>query len=368
MQSKKTCVALGCAVAFVTSASVALAETGVVLSKLPTVNSNVVGSLEYAGITTRNVGTFDIAINAGSGLAANGPALAAFNRAAAQWEQYFSDPVTININSNLGTLPAGVIGSTGNVTLQAGYDFIRNQMVADAADEADDTIVAGLPTAATFSALLPAGRSLNGNLTASKANLKALGFTGLDSSFGPNDANITFSNTFAFDYDNSDGVGAGLLDFETVAAHEIGHALGFVSIVDDIDGGETIVQPNTLDLFRFRNDLAGADPSTASEFATFPRSLVPGANEITDEIANEWRMSTGVSNGDGRQASHWKADELTGVLIGQLDPTLASEQFYDAMFPDVRAMDLIGYDVIPEPSSLALLSLGALFAFRRRRA
>jgi len=46
---------------------------------------------------------------------------------------------------------------------------------------------------------------------------------------------MTFNSEFNFDYDSSDGITAGYYDFETVALHEIGHVLGFVSVVDAID-------------------------------------------------------------------------------------------------------------------------------------
>ncbi|MEO8616880.1 MAG: NF038122 family metalloprotease [Luteolibacter sp.] len=314
-----------------------------------------------------NLGTFDIIINAGSGLSSNLPALAAFNRAALQWEAYFSDPITVNITANLGALGTGIIGSTSSVILQGGYDEIRDQVVADALDEADDLVATLLPTAAQFAATLKPGSSLSGNLFATKANLKAMGFTGLDTDFGPNDATLTFSNTFAFDYDNSDGVGPGLLDFETVASHEIGHALGFISAVDAADAGVTSISPYVLDLFRFRNG-AASDPSTLAEFTNNARDLVPGQPGIFDDLNHEWLMSTGLNAGDGRQASHWKADELTGNLIGIMDPTLATGVFYGVSFADLRALDLIGYDIIPEASPVVLCAIaGAFFLTRRNR-
>lgn len=319
------------------------------------------------GHSSSNLGSFSIVINPGAGLAGNSAALAAFNRAAQQWAQYIADPITVTIDADLGSLGAGIIGAADSVMLTTGYDTIRNQMVADSLSEPDDSIVSLLPTAAQFSSLLAAGSSYDGNIVGTKAALKAAGFLGLDASFGVSDATITFSNTFAFDFDNSDGVGAGLLDFETVAAHEIGHALGFFSAVDDADFGVTSLSPSMLDLFRFRNGVS--NPSTASEFTLNPRDLTPGQPGIFSDLTNEWLFSTGDLLGDGNQASHWKADEQTGTFIGLMDPTLTSGVFYTVGFADLRALDLIGYDIVPEASSwtLSAVALVGLAAGRRRK-
>ena len=119
-----------------------------------------------------------IVINAGASLAANTEALAAFNRAATTLGSWFTDPITVNINANLASLGAGIIGSTGSTLLPGGYTTVRNQMVFDAANEADDAIVAALPTAGQFSATVPSGFSFTGNVVLSQANAKALGFPG----------------------------------------------------------------------------------------------------------------------------------------------------------------------------------------------
>ena len=324
-----------------------------------------------------NLGTFDIVTNPGPTLAGNAAALAAFNRAALAWEARISDPITITIDADLAVLGAGILGSTGSVLLQAPYTTIRNAMVVDAADEADDTITASLPTSGQFVATIPGGTMLSPNLTGSKANLKALGFSGLDGAFGASDGSITFNTTFAFDFDNSNGVGPGLFDFETIAAHEIGHALGFISFVDSVNAGATTVQLLTLDLYRFANNTA-ADPGTAVDFTVFARNQIPGVDAITDEINGlnpERRMSTGTTNvafpgTDGRQASHWKADELTGNFIGLMDPTLAPGQFYDPQDSDFRALDLIGYEIAPIPEPTAILLAAGLLGmagWRERR-
>jgi hypothetical protein len=288
---------------------------------------------------------FDIVLVPGDGLAANPAALAAFERAAARWKAVIRDPIVVTINADFADLGSpSIIGQSSSFLLQGPYDLIRDAMVADA--DADDQVAASLPTAAQFAASLPPGFVLAGNAVGSKANLKALGFTGLDATFGVSDATITFNQTFAFDLDSSDGVSPGTIDLETVAVHEIGHALGFFSTVDGIDGAVAgAVSPVTLDLFRFAH--RGAIPATAARFTSARRSAIPGADEVFADVESEAQMSTGVFAGDGRQASHWKDDVLTGTFIGVMDPTLASATVEPITSADLRALDVIGYDIVP---------------------
>lgn len=297
------------------------------------------------------LGSFDIVINPNVSLQANADALAAFERAAARWEAFIADPITVNINAGLSNLGSSILGQASSTLTIRNYTSVRNAMVADAADELndpddfDDTLAQSLPTAANFNATLPAGVLLSGDMSVNTSLARAMGLFAPASS----DATITFNTQFSFDYDNSDGIDAGTWDFETVAAHEIGHALGFTSVVDDINRGLTSISPRPLDLFRFTEGGAN-DPDSVSDFATFTRDLRPNVEVNTDIITDEWRMSTGVTGGtfggDGRQASHWKDGSLTGNTIGMMDPTLAAQQVFPFSIADLRALDLIGYEIV----------------------
>lgn len=308
-----------------------------------------------------------IVLNPDAGLLGNAAALAAFQRAANTWGGMFSDPITVNIDAGLASLAPGIIGSANSSLYTAPYDLIRNGMVADAADEATNGIVAFLPTAAQFTGTIPGGGfSFSGDILITRANANALGFGG---SLGSEaDGTITFSSNFGFDYDNTDGVLGGMIDFESVALHEIGHVLGFISAVDSIDGASPgQITMSTLDLFRFA---AGSAPLTPVLFTSTARNYVPGAAAVFSDTINAWAFSTGLTQGDGRQASHWKDDTLTGTLIGIMDPTLSFATIELASNADARAFDLIGYELneIPEPGTFALMGVGlASLAYWRKR-
>jgi hypothetical protein len=297
-------------------------------------------------------------------------AVDALNRAGQKWSQRLADPITVNLVVNMTNLNnSNVIGNASSTLLFGQYSTLRSAMINDAANEADDSVVAYLPNVNTASFFVPQGFSLSPNLLGTKANLKALGFAGLDNQFGINDGEINFNSGFNFDFDSSNGVGSGQMDFETVAAHEIGHILGFISVVDEIDflvGNEPQeVMPYLLDMFRFG---PLDNPTDLVEFTNASRDLRPGPESYFDDLTTEILFSTGDLGGDGHQASHWKADDITGNFLGIMDPTLSFTQISPITELDFRALDVIGYDIatVPLPGAFWLFGAGLLFLSGRK--
>jgi hypothetical protein len=116
-----------------------------------------------------------------------------------------------------------------------------------------------------------------------------------------------------------------------------------------------------LDLFRYSAASAalGVIDWTADNRPKY-FSIDGGATSIA-------RFAEGVVWGDGRQASHWK----DSMGIGIMDPTAAQGETLSISQNDLRALDVIGWDVVvvPEPGTVALCGLAfvGVAIFRRRR-
>ena len=364
-----------------------------------------------------------------------------FRAAAAYWESVLttSQPTTINIQIGFKPLGPNILGSTGSTFTSKAIVNVTNRIAARQSTAFDATLK--LPTLRDgyFSAkdavdvYTPGytGFDSDGNpygidnatkvydtddsynnsvIGLTTANAKALGY---DSQGTGIDARISFSSDFGFDFNPRNGITAGDYDFYAVAIHEFGHALGFVSGVDDYD---YLGSPNgplanedlggflgkdyaanddwfgeALDLFRYSADgKLDWTTNTASYF-----SADGGATAYQNGL-----FSTGTYNGDGWQASHWKAPQVTlpdGSVVfscaqpklGILNPYICGGRNGIVTGLDLAALDAIGwntaqdlgtygrstaqiaYDLthVPEPATWAMMivGFGVVGAQSRRR-
>jgi hypothetical protein len=264
----------------------------------------------------------------------------AFIRAAQTWEGIIANPISIIIDVDFGptrfgsTYPQGVLGSTSSQSLlnQQGYPSARTKLIAGASSDQERTLYNALPTGS-----LPTDQGTTTRVTAPSTLLRAIGEISADAN--PNaEANlgsppsIGFNSFFAFDFDPSNGIEAGRMDFDAVAVHEIGHALGFTSRA----AGSQVGAPDASmwDVFRFQPGI------TMNDFTSAQRVLTRGGTPVFYVGGSELRLSTAD---DGQQTSHWKDDNLTGQHIGIMDPSLPFGRRFVITTNDLVALDAMGY-------------------------
>jgi hypothetical protein len=297
-----------------------------------------------------------IILQATAQLDANAQAKAAFIAAAAKWETLIKDPITIVIDVDFGTTffgqpfsDANILGATSTQQLffDGNYTDVRNKLVNHASSPQELALYAALPTTS-----IPTDIGNTSTVVVASPILRALGAIAPvadppnETNFGPA-PKIAFNSAFGFDFDPSDGISSNLTDFDAVAVHEMGHALGFDSEVGahELDPTQPIFA-SVWDIFRFR-------PGTAdlNNFNTAQRILSSGGTQVQFKGGPELELSTGKpdgTGGDGEQASHWKDDAQNGgIFIGIMDPTIQRGRREVMNANDQGAIDTFGYLITP---------------------
>ena len=301
-----------------------------------------------------------------------------FNDAAARWAAILTDSVTVNFDIDFATLGPGILGGASSDRATFTYSSTRTALTSDATSGDDTNTVANLQGGGAFNMLINRttdnpfgsgsatpyldndGDANNTTIRMTRANAKALGL--ISAADAARDADITFSDAFTWDFDPTNGITPGAYDFVGVATHEIGHALGFTSGVDVLDGNagsfadSAFTWVSTLDLFRFSTvsfaQGAGVVDWTANTTDKY-FSLDGGATKSVS-------YSTGKNFGDGQQASHFKDN----LALGIMDPTAATGELLAVSANDQRLFDVIGWDLsafsgaAPEPVCLGWVAAG----------
>lgn len=317
-----------------------------------------------------------------AGKAPSAEALQGFNDAADIWSAALTDNIEINFDLYWEALAPGVVGSASSNFYSDSYSNVRSALISDASSTDDTTSSGTLPAGSVDVYINRTSNNPNGANSATpfvdsdttdvdfdgtsnnevvrmtRSNAKALGLIGATDAGV--DADINFSSAFSFDFDRSDGIDAGKMDFVGVAVHEIGHALGFTSGIDVLDANgsgfhsDQFVFISTLDLFRYSEDSVAAGGTGTIDWTADTREKVFSLDAGTNKVDGV-TFSTGSNYGDGEQNSHWKDNQGIGVL----DPTISLGEQIDITDNDLRAFDVIGWDLASALGAASTSALGA---------
>nr|WP_317271045.1 NF038122 family metalloprotease [Arthrospira sp. PLM2.Bin9] len=192
-----------------------------------------------------------------------------------------------------------------------------------------------------------------------RANAKALGLMpghdedlAIDAEIAINSNALNNSAFWDFSrvYDYNATINPNKIDFLSVALHEIGHSLGFISGIDTADilymqaenGERGIIQENELThvspMDLFRHSEASRDQGVFDWTSGTGRYF-----SLDGGVTNLANFAGGITaNGDGYQTSHWeKQDQPLGIMT----PTLDKGQAINISALDRQLMDILGWDV-----------------------
>lgn len=284
----------------------------------------------------------------------NPTASAAFIAAAQHWEALIKSPITVYIDVDYGTTNFGqtwganVLGATHAPIASYPYDAVRTNLNAEAAGEGNAaklSVFGALPSGSVPTDLGPAISA-----AVSEAQARAIGLLPADAQTTDPAPRIAFNANVTFDFDPSDGITSGQTDFDAVATHEMGHALGFTS-----ENGTGFTRPSIWDLFRFRSGTTTETFTTRARIMTiggaFPNPdpfhyyFVPGNSELA--------LSSGGPNSNA-QSSHWRGFNGCAGYIGIMTPSIPSGCRRTITSSDILALAHFGYNltnsVAPPPA------------------
>jgi hypothetical protein len=250
----------------------------------------------------------------------------AFSDAIRFYQSEYTDPITINIHVGWGeingaSLAPGDLGQS--LTNQQGfysYSQMNTALTNDATAASDSAAIVNLP------AIDPYGGT---KFVMSNAEAKALGL--LAGNASGIDGYVGFFTAATYTFDPNNRTVAGAYDFIGLAEHEISEVMGRYGLGQN---GASSGRYSPIDLFRFTS---------------------AGVLDLTPENGDYFSIDNGNTaintyNGTGGgDLSDW-----AGNTLDSYNESLTLGKELDVTPGDVALMDVIGYDLVPEPATWKL--------------
>ena len=309
-----------------------------------------------------------------------------FEMAAGVWSASIDDDVTINIHVEVNdNLPERVVGGAlPGLLLDEKIKDVQKALSEDVTSSDDGIVADSLPLEGKGDekVRVVADRYELKDakiMDLTRANAKALDL--IDGSDPGLDGIVMMSTLsdvpFSWNYSvNPSTIPGHKVDFFSVALHELGHTLGFVSGVDDFGWLEALAeaQAKVKDI----GELGGKDPKKKkeyeelgkkNEYVAYPLDFFRYSGASTSWKDEYIDLSVGEDayfsldgrqplaffstgkDGDGYQASHWKQQEQ---VLGVMQPAIALGTRHQVSPLDLQAFDVMGWDIVQRPENILL--------------
>ena len=271
--------------------------------------------------------TFDSTITSDGNAAA---IISTINAAILNYEDYFADPITVNIAfSEMGS----GLGQSTTTVYQIPYSTYRSDLNTDKSTADDTTALANLPTTSNA----PVG---TGAIDLKSANLRAIGESGdgtitVAGLTGTFDGHIQINTTLT---DIGSPGTSGLYSLSAVVEHEIDEVLGLGS---NVGGTGFFAAAEAEDLFRYTSTPGVRTFQVGSGIGAY--FSIDGTNDLV-----QFNQSGAGDYGD------WASSGTPRVQDAAATPNT-----HPVLGVELRALDVLGYTpiVVPEPSTALLLGV-----------